>query len=68
MVLISGTIFSAMGVPKVLHNAIFKWCQNIRFQLYFLIYFKSVPVKIYCNIFRLKTFNPVLFQLNNFEL
>ena len=29
MVVISGTPLSAMGVPQLLYNAIFIWCQNM---------------------------------------
>ena len=68
MVLISGTTFSAMGVPKVLYKAIFIWCQNISFQSYFFIYFKRLPVKIYRNIFRLKTLNPGAFLTEQFRV
>ena len=45
MVMISGTAFSAMGVPKLLYNVIFIWCQNISWQLYFFRIFQNFAQK-----------------------
>ena len=68
MALISGTAFSAMGIPKFLYDVIFMWCQNMSWRLYFFRYFKTLRLQVDNNTFWFKNFKLSTFLIEKYRV